>query len=81
MPSPPYTVSRIVGGVLFVAMLLLVVGGMLVKEPWPNDELYLLVRWPVWLILGVGAPLLVLRVALWRRRRAQRGPPTATGAQ
>ena len=59
-----------VGVLVFVA---LVVFAALVREPWPTDPLYLLVRWPFWAIAGIGAPLLALRIALWRRRRRQSG--------
>ncbi len=64
--------TRRVGMVGVLAFVALVVFGALVREPWPTDPLHLLVRWPFWAIAGIGAPLLALRIALWRRRHSKR---------
>lgn len=65
--------TRRLGMVGVLAFVALVLFAALVREPWPTDPLYLLVRWPFWAIAGIGAPLLALRIALWRRRRRQSG--------
>ncbi len=73
MSTSGNNLTRRLGMVLFLAFLALVLFGALVREPWPTDPFYLLVRWPFWVFVGIGAPLLALRIALWRRRRRQSG--------
>ncbi len=65
--------TRRLGMVGVLAFVALVLYGALVREPWPTDPLHLLVRWPFWVFVGIGAPLLALRIVLWRRRRGQSG--------
>lgn len=88
MTTPPHSTSqqpagqiaRRIGMVLFLAFLGLVVVGMLIREPMPGDRFHVIVRWPLWVVLGVGGPLLLVRLALWRRRRRPaRRPPAVPG--
>ena len=73
--SPPPLLTRRIGMVLSLGLLGLIVAGVLIKEPWLSDAAFWLVRWPLWALVAVGLPLLVLRIVLWqRRRREPRGP-------
>ena len=65
--------TRRLGMVGVLAFVALVLFAALVREPWPTDPLHLLVRWPFWVFVGIGAPLLALRIAWWRRRGRRSG--------
>ena len=70
-PSSPVIVRR-TGMVLFLALLGLIVVGALLREPWPFAWRYWFSRWPLWVLVGGGVPLVVLRVITWRRRTRER---------
>jgi hypothetical protein len=77
-PDFSQTLLRRIGMVLFLGLLAMIVYGVLVKQPWPSDFMFWLPRWPVWLFIGVGMPLVALCVALLRQRRrdaARQAPP------
>lgn len=79
-PGLPQTLLRALAGLLLAGILLLVGYGSLVKQRWPADVDFILVRWPFWVIVIVGVPLLALRLALWHRRRRQRPLPSSPPA-
>lgn len=56
-----------IGQAVVVLLVGLVIVATAIKDPWPSDGVYLLVRWPIWLVGLVGLPALVLRVLLWHR--------------
>jgi len=64
--------GRLIGGALWLATMGLILVGMVLREPSLADYRFWLVRWPVWMVIGLGVPLVALRVGLWHRRRARR---------
>lgn len=68
-------VTRGIGLTLFLAFLGLVVVASLIRDPFHRDTLFVLVRWPLWVIAGVLAPLAAVRIVLWHRRRRVRAAP------
>ena len=72
------TRAGLAGYVFFIALIVVAV---LRKGPWPSDGVYILVRWPLWLVPGLGVPALLLRLMLWGRlgSGARRGPAAPDG--
>lgn len=74
MAPTPSQVTRRIGMTLFLAFLGLVLVGLVIREPWPNDLRFFLARWPVWVFAAVGVPFVLLRLVMWHRtwRRQRR---------
>lgn len=73
-PTRRFDPLRLLGGTLLSSLLGLIVYAGLSRASQPGDAFYLLVRWPVWLLAFVAAPLLAFRLALWRSARKQPAP-------
>ena len=71
MQSPQSRLSRRIGMAVCLGALALIVFGMVMRESSAGDRMYLLIRWPLW-VLGLSVPpLLAVRTTLrWRKRRA-----------
>ncbi len=77
MRDPRQRLVRRIGAGLCALLLALIGYKMLAREPMPLDGLYWLARWPLWVLGGLLVPLIVLRLALWRRRDAAAPRPGA----
>lgn len=65
----PQRLFRLLALLLLIGILGMIVWGSLYKQRWPADLHFIFVRWPFWVIVLVGLPLLAWRVATWQRRR------------
>jgi hypothetical protein len=78
-PIPQHWSRRLAGELLFGLMGLVAVG-VLIRESGSGDVGHWLVRWPVWMLLGLAVPLVALRIVLWRRQRRDARTPRVDGA-
>ncbi|HKI96830.1 MAG TPA: hypothetical protein VKB51_00015 [bacterium] len=81
-PGFTQTLVRSIVMLLLLGLFAMIVYGTLFKETLPSDVGFWLPRWPFWVAVGVGGPLLVLRLVLWRwrgtrRKAADPTPPVA----
>lgn len=56
-----------IGQAVVVLLVGLVVVAIILKGPWPSDGVYLLVRWPIWVVGLILLPAAVLRIVFWHR--------------
>ena len=77
MEKPKSVWAQWLGGVLLLTLMALIVSRMLLREDESGDAMFIFFRWPFWALMGLGIPLISIRLLLWRKPR----PRTPPGAQ
>lgn len=72
-----------VGIVLFVVLLGLILS-TLFRDDISSGGMIIFIRWPLWVVLGIGVPFTILRIFFWDKLRRLKGParggtPSETG--
>ena len=75
MEKPTSVIAQWLGGALLFSLLALIVSSIFLRESQPGDAMFFL-RWPFWVVMGLGVPLISIRLLLWRKQRP-REPPNA----
>lgn len=77
-PTPVWT--QWLGGVLLLFLMALIVSSMFLRESESGHTMFIFLRWPFWAIMGLGIPLISIRLLLWRKPRPGT-PPSAEDGQ
>ena len=74
MEKPKSLWTQWLGGVLLISLLAMIVSLLFLREGHSGDAMFFL-RWPFWVVMGFGVPLISIRLLLWRKAR-ERNPPS-----
>lgn len=78
MEKPKAVFVQWLGGVLLVLLMALIVPRMFLREGQSGDAMFFL-RWPFWVVMGVGVPLISIRLLFWHKLRPRKPPSAQDG--
>lgn len=73
MPATDSRFARRIGMAVCLGVLALIAIALLAREPSAGDRMFVMIRWPLW-VLAAAVPVLVLLRTLARRRSGSTGP-------
>ena len=79
MEKPKPTWGQLLGAMLLLTLMALIVSRMFLREGTSGDGMFIFFRWPFWGIMGVGVPLISIRLIFWRKPRPRKPPIAQDG--